>query len=96
MAKEENQHDTVQVDLDVSNPTHTLFLHPSDNPNNILVSELLNGENYGHWRKAVEIALISKNKLGFVLELVRNLIQPLLWPLWLIIGIVVIKWLFLG
>ena len=34
--------------LDVINPLHVLFLHPSDNPNNVLVSELLSGENYGH------------------------------------------------
>jgi len=67
MAKDENQNDAVQVNLDVNNPTHTLLLHPSDNLNSVLVSELFNGENYGHWRKAVEIALISKNKLGFVL-----------------------------
>ena len=53
--------------MDVNNPRHTLFLHPSDNLNNALVSELFNGENYGHWRQAIEIALISKNKLGFVL-----------------------------
>ena len=53
--------------LDVNNPSHVFFLHPSDNPNNVLVSELLNGENYGHWRKAMEIALVSKNKLGFVM-----------------------------
>jgi len=40
----------IQVNLDVDNPTCSLFLHPSDNLNNVLVSELLNGENYGHWR----------------------------------------------
>ena len=51
----------------VSNPSHILFLHPSDNPNNILVNELLNGKNYGTWKKSMEIALIAKNKLGFVL-----------------------------
>jgi len=51
----------------MSNPSHILFLHPSDNPNNILVSELMNGENYTHWRKAMEVALIAKNKLSFVL-----------------------------
>jgi len=55
------------VPLDVNNPLHVLFLHPSDNPNNVLVNEVLNGGNYGHWRKSMEIALIFKNKLGFVL-----------------------------
>jgi len=54
-----------QVNLDVNNPSHILFLHPSDNPSNELLSELLNRENYGHWRQAMEIALIFKNKLGF-------------------------------
>lgn len=53
--------------LDILNPSHDLFLHSSDNPNNILVNELLNGKNYGTWKKSVEIALIAKNKLGFVL-----------------------------
>ena len=56
-----------QVNIDVNNPSHVLFFHPFDNPNNALVSELLSEENYGHWRKAMETALISKNKLGFVL-----------------------------
>jgi len=51
----------------INNSSHVLFLHPSDNPNNILVSELMNGENYAHWRKAMEVALIAKNKLAFVL-----------------------------
>jgi len=51
----------------VNNPSHVMFLHPSDNPNNILISELMNGENYAHWRKAMEVALITKNKLRFVL-----------------------------
>ena len=51
----------------VNNPSHAMFLHPSDNPNHTLVSELMNDENYAHWRKAVEVALIAKNKLGFVM-----------------------------
>ena len=53
--------------FDVLNPSHDLFLHPSDNPNNILVNELLSGKNYGTWKKSMEIALIAKNKVGFVL-----------------------------
>jgi len=48
-------------------PSHDLFLHPLDNPNNILFNELLNGRNYATWKKSMEIALIAKNKLGFVL-----------------------------
>ena len=59
---------TIQTNIVYTDPSHDLFLHPSDNPNNILVSELLNGKNYGTWKKYVEIALISKNKLGFVLS----------------------------
>jgi len=48
-------------------PSHILFLHPSEHPNSILVNELLNGRNYGTWKKSMEIALTAKNKLGFVL-----------------------------
>jgi len=32
----------------LNNPSHVLFLHPSDNLNNILVSELMKGENFAH------------------------------------------------
>jgi len=53
--------------LEILNPSHDLFLHPSDNPNNTLVNELLNGRNYGTWKKFMEMALIAKNKVGFVL-----------------------------
>ena len=59
--------------LNVNDPSHILFLHPSDNPNNILASELMNGKNYGLWKKAMEVALIAKNQLGFVL---RTCIKP--------------------
>jgi len=52
--------------LEIHNPSHDLFLHTSDNPNNTLGNELLNGRNYGTWKKSMEIALIAKNKLGFV------------------------------
>ena len=47
-------------------PSHQFYFYPSNIPNYILVSNLLDGQNYGHWRKAVEIALIMKNKIGFV------------------------------
>ena len=55
------------VNMNANDPAYELFLNPSDNPNNILVSIMMNGETYGHWKKAVEVALITKNKLGFAL-----------------------------
>lgn len=42
------------------------FLHPSDNPGLSLVSQPLTGENYNSWCKAIKIALLGKNKFGFV------------------------------
>jgi len=55
------QSDSITID-----PSHELYLYPSDNPSNALVSNLLDVQNYGHWRKTIEIALIAKNKIGFV------------------------------
>ncbi|GKV47881.1 hypothetical protein SLEP1_g54736 [Rubroshorea leprosula] len=42
------------------------YLHPSDNPGNMLVSTPLTDDNYATWRRAVIIALTAKNKLSFV------------------------------
>ena len=64
------------VDNDIHNPSHVLFLHPFDHQNNILFSELMNGDNYGYWKKAMEVALIVKNKLGFVLRTVKKCNTP--------------------
>jgi len=51
----------------LTNPSHTLFSHPLDDPNNVLVTVLYDGWNYQHWKRAIEMALIGKNKLKFVL-----------------------------
>ena len=48
---------------DSSNP---YFLHHSDNPSLVLVSQPLIGENYASWSRTMLIALSVKNKLGFV------------------------------
>ncbi|XP_061349565.1 uncharacterized protein LOC133294823 [Gastrolobium bilobum] len=51
----------------VPNPqTNPLFLHPNESPALVLVSPLLNGENYHSWARGMKMALISKNKLGFI------------------------------
>ena len=36
------------------------YLHPSDNPSALLVSEIFNGENYAAWSRLIVIALTVK------------------------------------
>lgn len=50
----------------------------------------MNGDKYGHWKKAMEVALIAKNKLGFVLTFVTK--STITSALYLLNGIDVIKW----
>ncbi|KAK8286719.1 hypothetical protein V6Z11_D07G009400 [Gossypium hirsutum] len=46
---------------------HPLYLHPSDMPGMLLVSHQLTGtENYCVWSRSMRIALLAKNKLGFI------------------------------
>lgn len=42
------------------------YLHHSDGPGLVLVSQILTGENYAAWSRAMIIALSVKNKLDFV------------------------------
>ena len=51
---------------DVVSKNPVFSLHPSDNPGAILVTSLLNGENYTMWSRAMIKALSAKNKSGFV------------------------------
>ncbi|KAL5743738.1 hypothetical protein ACOSQ2_026854 [Xanthoceras sorbifolium] len=41
-------------------------LHHSDHPGLVLVSKILEGDNYGQWSYAMQIALSAKNKIGFI------------------------------
>ena len=47
-------------------PTDPLFIHPSDNPGQPLVSSIFNGENFDNWRRSVIIALSAKHKVAFI------------------------------
>lgn len=47
----------------LSDPFH---LHSNENPALVLVSPVLNGDNYHSWSRSMVIALKSKNKLQFV------------------------------
>ena len=44
-----------------------LFLHHTENPSLVLVTQpLIGGENYSSWARAVRKVLLTKNKLGFI------------------------------
>lgn len=47
-------------------PFHPLYLHPNDHPGLHLVNQILTGENFNQWRRAMTIALSAKIKLGMV------------------------------
>ncbi|KAI9165036.1 hypothetical protein LWI28_006378 [Acer negundo] len=49
--------------VNISNP---YFTHHSDHPGLILISKPVNRDNYSTWKRAITLALNSKNKLGFV------------------------------
>ncbi|XP_004293094.1 PREDICTED: uncharacterized protein LOC101291796 [Fragaria vesca subsp. vesca] len=47
-------------------PSNPYFIHHSDHPGLVLVSKLLNGDNFSGWKRSMVRALNSNNKLGFV------------------------------
>ena len=50
----------------IDDPSSPFFLHHSDNPGVVLVSQPLSGDNYASWSRAMLISLSVKNKIGFV------------------------------
>lgn len=40
--------------------SHPLYLHPSDHPGQILVSTLLNVDNFNEWKRSISLALSTK------------------------------------
>ncbi|XP_065864501.1 uncharacterized protein [Euphorbia lathyris] len=50
----------------VNTPASPYFLPANENPSLILVTEVLTRPNYRQWSRCMRIALISKNKYGFV------------------------------
>ncbi|XP_033508087.1 uncharacterized protein [Nicotiana tomentosiformis] len=47
-------------------PSHSLYLYPSDSPETVLVTKCFNGTGYGGWRRSMLIGLSCKNKLGII------------------------------
>ncbi|CAL8989171.1 unnamed protein product [Prunus brigantina] len=52
------------------------YIHHGENPNQSLVTELLNGENYATWSRSVRMALSPKTNLASSMENSRFHCQP--------------------
>ena len=57
---------TTQQYLNLNNPNNPFQLDTEDNLAIILVTNLLNGDNYATWSRAMQRALRAKNKLTFI------------------------------
>ncbi|GKC84195.1 cysteine-rich receptor-like protein kinase 8 [Tanacetum coccineum] len=72
-----------------------LYLHPSDGPSSLIVQEkLIGAQNYRAWKRAIEIGLSTKRKLGFVKgTVVRSPTDDNLAKLWDTCNNMVISWI---
>ncbi|XP_010271259.1 PREDICTED: uncharacterized protein LOC104607332 [Nelumbo nucifera] len=76
-------------------PNSPYYLHPSDNPEAILVSCSFTGGNYFTWQHAMCIALRAKNKYGFVDgSLQRPSPSMVEEQAWIKVNSMVIAWIF--
>ncbi|XP_060959423.1 uncharacterized protein LOC133030637 [Cannabis sativa] len=77
-------------------PSDPYFLHHGDNPGNVLVSQLLTGQdNYIAWCRAMELAILVKNKLGFLNGSIPKppITDQTLYNAWIRNNNIVISWI---
>ena len=76
------------------NPSSPFYIHPSESPSTVIVSPVLTGSNYHSWSRSFKMALISKNKMGF---LNGSIIAPAatdpLHPAWERCNTLIMSWL---
>lgn len=46
--------------------SHTFYIHPPNLPSMVLVNSVFDRKSYARWRRAIVIALLAKNKSGFI------------------------------
>ncbi|KAL5547625.1 hypothetical protein UlMin_002856 [Ulmus minor] len=63
---DDSKENTKSIRSAIEEPSNPYYLHHSDSPGQILVSQQLTGKNYTSWSRTMLIALSVKNKLGFV------------------------------
>ncbi|KAL5760819.1 hypothetical protein ACOSQ2_019657 [Xanthoceras sorbifolium] len=63
----------------MTEPSNPFYLHHSDSPGLVLVSQQLTSDNYASWSRAMLIALSVKNKLGFIDGVIKSMIGSYFW-----------------
>ena len=58
--------DEIPIDFSKADFSNPYFTHHSYHLGLILISKSFNGDNYSDWKRAMVLALNSKNKFGFV------------------------------
>jgi hypothetical protein len=53
--------------------SNLFYLHHGDNPGSVIVSHPLHGDNFITWRRSMMMALVAKNKFGFI---VGSIVKP--------------------
>ena len=80
----------------LEDPMSPYYIHHGDNPGNVLVSQLLIGqENYISWSRAMQLSISVKNKLGFLDGSISppSIYDRILYNAWLRNTNVVISWI---
>ncbi|XP_069145708.1 uncharacterized protein [Solanum lycopersicum] len=74
---------------------HLLYLHPSDAPGSLNIGIMLTGtDNYTLWSKAMQLALLGKNKVGFIDGTVkRDQFSGSLAQLWDRCNAIIVSWI---
>uniref|UniRef100_A0A803PMI4 Retrotransposon Copia-like N-terminal domain-containing protein n=1 Tax=Cannabis sativa TaxID=3483 RepID=A0A803PMI4_CANSA len=93
---DQNQQQIIQQRNPFEDPTDPYYLHHGNNPGNVLISQLLTGQdNYMSWSRAMQLAISVKNKLGF---LDGTIFKPrpsdsVMYNVWLRNNNIVISWI---
>ncbi|XP_070675510.1 uncharacterized protein [Malus domestica] len=88
-----NKNNSSNPSIELSNP---YYVHPSDHPGHVLVSEKLNGTNYSSWSKSMLHALRAKNKIGFIDGSIKPPSEdekPGDYALWAQCNIMILSWI---
>jgi len=76
------------------NPSSPLFIHPSEGPSSVSITPVLDGTNYQSWSRAIKMALISKNKMAFLLGTIPiPKVEKPLYSAWERCNTLVMSWL---